>query len=135
MSPLKSRQNSEPNERRRGYSFGKICSGSLFFARAAIPPKYNLPLIDPRFSPAFPRGGAIFLAPLPEYPEHKLHAVMNHDWPDMKKGFPLSYFQACGRWFAALSGDDKVGAFEKGDKAEAKKAASALSPAPVCPLL
>ena len=74
-------------------------------------------------------------------PEHKLQAVMNHDWPDMKKGLPLSYFQACGRWFAALSGDDKVvaamarAAFERGDEAEAKKAASALPPAPVCPLL
>ena len=73
--------------------------------------------------------------------DHKLHAVMNHDWPNMKKGFPLSYFQACGRWFAALSGDDKVvaamarAAFERGDEAEAKKAASALPPAPVCPLL
>ena len=75
-------------------------------------------------------------------PEHKLHAVMNHDWPDMKKGFPLSHFQACGRWFAALSADDQVvvaaqvrATFEKGNEAEAQKAAAALPPAPVCPLL
>jgi hypothetical protein len=68
--------------------------------------------------------------------DQKLQAVINHDWPETDNAVPRSYVQACGRWFAALSADDKVvaamarAAFEKGDEAEAKKAASALPPAP-----
>jgi len=72
---------------------------------------------------------------------HKLQAVLNHDWPEADKDFPPGYIAACWRWFSALSADDQVvaaqarGAFDKGDEAEAVKAAAALPPAPVCPLL
>jgi len=74
-------------------------------------------------------------------PADKLQAVLNHTLADPDKELPPAYVAACWRWFSALSADDQVIAavaratFDKGDEAEAKKAASALPPAPVCPLL
>ena len=72
---------------------------------------------------------------------HKLQAVLNHDWLATDKDFPPGYIAACWRWFSALSAEDQVvaavarSASEKGNEAEAMKAAAVLPPAPVCPLL
>jgi hypothetical protein len=74
-------------------------------------------------------------------PAHKLQAVLNHTLTDSDKELPPAYVAACWRWFSALSGDDQViaavarAAYDKGDEGEAVKAAAALPPAPVCPLL
>ena len=74
-------------------------------------------------------------------PVHKLQAVLNHDRTDADKDFPPGYLAACWRWFHDLPARDQVAAaivraeFENGNEAEAQKAAAALPPAPVCPLL
>jgi hypothetical protein len=74
-------------------------------------------------------------------PAHKLQAVLNHTLTDPDKDLPPAYVAACWRWFSALSGDDQViaavarSAYDKGDAGEAVRAAAALPPAPVCPLL
>jgi hypothetical protein len=69
---------------------------------------------------------------------HKLQAMLNHD---SEKDFPALYVAACRRWFAALSdserqsGESAVAEFSKGRETEAERIASAMPPAPVCPLL
>lgn len=74
-------------------------------------------------------------------PAHKLQAVLNHDRTDADRHLPTDYLAACWRWFHDLSASDQVEAavvramYEKGDQAEALKAAVALPPAPVCPLI
>jgi hypothetical protein len=72
---------------------------------------------------------------------HKLQAVLNHDRTDADKDLPPGYIADCWRWFHALRASDQVVAsvaaatFAKGDEIGAEKAAAALPPAPVCPLL
>jgi hypothetical protein len=72
---------------------------------------------------------------------HKLRALLTHNWHDSDKGFPALYVAACRRWFAALTdserqaGESAVAAFGKGHETEAERIASALPPAPVCPLI
>lgn len=74
-------------------------------------------------------------------PAHKLQAVLNHDRTDAGKDFPAGYLAACWNWFHDLSASDQVQAavvraeFEKGNEGEAERAATALPPAPVCPLI
>jgi len=72
---------------------------------------------------------------------HKLQAMLNHDRHASDKDLPASYVEACRRWFAALSeGERQIGsaaaaAFAKGHKTEGERIASALPPAPKCPLI
>jgi len=72
---------------------------------------------------------------------HKLQAMLNHDRHDSDKDLPASYVEACQRWFAVLSDHERrmgsiaVSAFAKGHETEAERIASALPPAPRCPLL
>ena len=72
---------------------------------------------------------------------HNLQAALVHSWHELDKDFPLSYVEACQRWFAALSkveksvADAAVAAFERYDEAEAEKIAARLPTAPRCPLL
>ena len=67
--------------------------------------------------------------------------MLNHDRYDSDKDLPASYVEACRRWVAALSdserqsGESAVAAVIKGHKTEGERIASALPPAPVCPLL
>lgn len=74
-------------------------------------------------------------------PAHKLQAVLNHDRTDVGRDFPEGYLAACWNWFHDLSASDQVQAavvraeFEKGNEGEAERAAAALPPAPVRPLL
>ena len=74
-------------------------------------------------------------------PVHKLQAVLKSRPDGRDKDFPRGYLAACWRWFHDLPASDQVAAavvraeFEKGNEAEAQKAAAALPPAPVCPLL
>lgn len=74
-------------------------------------------------------------------PAQKLQAVLNHDRTDADRDFPAGYLAACWRWFHDLSASDQVEAavaraeFDKGNVAEAERAAAALPPAPVCPLI
>ena len=78
---------------------------------------------------------------LSDHPADKVQAVLNHTLADPDKELPPAYVAACWRWFSALSGDDQLiaavarAAYDKGDEGEAVKAAAALPPAPVCPLL
>ena len=71
---------------------------------------------------------------------HKLQAVLSHDRTDVDKDFPAGYLAACARWYAALSGSDRVVAilaaseFAKGNELEAARIATALPPAPMCQL-
>ena len=73
-------------------------------------------------------------------PAHKLQAVLNHDRTDADLRLPAGYRAACWRWFHDLSASDQVDAavaraeFDKGNVAEAERAAAVLPPAPVCPL-
>ena len=72
---------------------------------------------------------------------HNLHAALVHGWHDSDRDFPVSYVEACQRWFAALSEEDRrvadaaVVAFERYDESEAEKIAARLPAAPRCPLL
>lgn len=71
---------------------------------------------------------------------HKLHAALYHEWPSSDGFFLTEYREALQRWFRTLSVSDRMMAnmarvaFDRGDDAEARKAAAALPPAPVCPL-
>jgi len=72
---------------------------------------------------------------------HKLHAALIHSWHDLDRDFPVSYVEACQRWYAALSEENRcvadaaVAAFERYDETEAEKIAAGLPAAPRCPLL
>jgi hypothetical protein len=72
---------------------------------------------------------------------HKLHAALYHEWPSSDGVFLNRYRDALKLWFTGLSPSDKMvtkvarAAFDRGEDAEAEKAAAALPPAPVCPLL
>jgi hypothetical protein len=72
---------------------------------------------------------------------HKLQAALVQGWHDLDRGVPESYVEACQRWFAGLSEEDRyvadaaVAAFERYDEAEAEKIAAGLPVAPRCPLL
>jgi len=72
---------------------------------------------------------------------HKLHAALYHKWPSSDGVFLTEYREALERWFEALSKrDQKIAAearaaFDRGDDAEAQRAAAVLPAAPVCPLL
>ena len=72
---------------------------------------------------------------------HKLHAALYHEWPSADGFFLTGYRDALDHWFTALTPGDKRAttnaraAFDRGDDAGASKAAAALPPAPVCPLL
>ena len=72
---------------------------------------------------------------------HKLHAALYHEWPSKDGYFLTGYRDALKLWFMALPPSDKMvtkiarAAFDRGDDAGALKAAAALPPAPVCPLI
>jgi hypothetical protein len=72
---------------------------------------------------------------------HKLQAVLLHGWHAPDREFPVSCIEACQRWFATLSEEDRcladaaVAAFERYDESEAEKIAARLPTAPNCPLL
>lgn len=72
---------------------------------------------------------------------HKLQAALIQGWHDLGKDFPAPYVEACQRWFASLSEEDRciaeaaVGAFERYDETEAERIAARLPAAPRCPLL
>jgi hypothetical protein len=72
---------------------------------------------------------------------HKLHAALYHEWPSSDEVFLPEYRKALQSWFAALSPSDQTvavvarEAYDRGNDVEAKKAAAALPPVPVCPLL
>jgi len=74
-------------------------------------------------------------------PAHKLQAVITSYSRDGDENLPATYIDACRRWYAGLSGSERVVAilaaatFKKGDEAEAERAVAALPAAPVCPLL
>ena len=77
---------------------------------------------------------------LPDDPRDKLHAVLNHDWPDLDDDLDEDYGQACAAWFVELSETDKAIAarvlevYADGNIAKAAQIASQLPPAPTFPL-
>jgi hypothetical protein len=72
---------------------------------------------------------------------HKLQAALVQGWHNLDRDFPMPYVEACLRWFADLSEEDRlvanaaVAAFERYDETEAERIAASLPDAPRCPLL
>ena len=69
-------------------------------------------------------------------PRDKLRAVLNHDRPDPDDDLGVAYRDACGQWFAALAGADRLLAarvlevYADGNEAKAEWLSSALPSAP-----
>jgi hypothetical protein len=70
----------------------------------------------------------------------KLRAVLNHSAPDPDDDLGTAYRDACGAWFAALTGTHKsvteriLEVYADGNEAKAEWLASALPPAPRFPV-
>jgi hypothetical protein len=79
-------------------------------------------------------------AKLSDDPADKLHAALNHAYPDADGDLGRAYRTACEHWFAQLTEGERwrlatvLAAYERGAKADAQQLASVLPPAPVFPL-
>jgi hypothetical protein len=77
---------------------------------------------------------------LSDDPRDKLHAALNHAYPDADEDLGPAYRTACQLWFDQLTEGERwitvtaTVAYEKGDEDRAREIASQLPPAPVFPL-
>ena len=77
---------------------------------------------------------------LSDDPADKLHAVLNHAYPDADNDLGLTYRTACQHWFDRLTEGERwrlamvLAPYERGAAADAEQLASALPLAPVFPL-
>ena len=77
---------------------------------------------------------------LSDDPRDKLHAALNHAYPDANNDLGKAYRAACRHWFAQLTEGERwimvtaTVAFEKSEDGKAAEIASQLPPAPRFPL-
>ena len=73
-------------------------------------------------------------------PRDKLRAVLNYAAPDPDDDLGIEYRDACAAWFARLTQGERwrlaivLAAYERGAEADAEELATALPPAPRCPV-
>jgi hypothetical protein len=76
---------------------------------------------------------------LSDDPSDKLHAVLNHAYPDANDDLGKAYRTACEQWFAQLTESERwvmltvTVIYEQGDEDKAEELASQLPPAPIFP--
>jgi hypothetical protein len=77
---------------------------------------------------------------LSDDPHDKLYAALNHAAPDPDDDLDVEYRDACAVWFSRLTQGERwrlamvLAAHERGAEVDAEQLATALPPAPRCPL-